>query len=103
MSAAHEPGGPDRREFLHAGLAGLAVAAEPPELFDNGPDKVPKKAFGKTGEKVSIIGIGGYTPAEARTKEEAVKIVHEAVDAGVTFFDNAWEYHKGKSEEWMGE
>jgi aryl-alcohol dehydrogenase-like predicted oxidoreductase len=34
---------------------------------------------------------------------EAVAIVHEAVDAGVTFFDNAWEYHDGKSEEWMGE
>ena len=37
------------------------------------------------------------------TKEEAFKIVHEAIDAGVTFMDNAWEYQKHRSEEWMGE
>src|SRR6516164_7289130 len=40
---------------------------------------------------------------DIRDEREAVSIVHEAIDAGVTFFDNAWEYHDGKSEEWMGE
>ncbi len=113
MSEAHEPTGPDRRVVLQAGLAtatavlasSLASAAdlEPLELSDNGPDKVPRKPFGKTGEKVSIIGIGGYSLGDAPTKEEAIAIAHEAIDAGVTFFDNAWEYHKGRAEEWMGD
>jgi aryl-alcohol dehydrogenase-like predicted oxidoreductase len=99
----------DRREFLgRAGLAGAAALAgavaraEPVELSDTGPDRIPKKPFGKTKEKVSIIGIGGYTLGQAPSYEEAERIVHEAIDAGVTFFDNAWDYHDGKSEEWMG-
>src|SRR5205823_13828038 len=74
----------------------------PVELSDTGPDRVPTKPFGKTKERVSVIGIGGYTLADAPTYEEAERVVHEAIDAGVNFFDNAWEYHQGKSEEWMG-
>jgi uncharacterized protein len=99
----------DRREFLgQAALAGAVVLAgpvawsAPVELSDTGPDRIPKKPFGKTGEKVSIIGIGGYTLGQAPSYDVAERIVHEALDAGVTFFDNAWEYHQGKSEEWMG-
>lgn len=98
---------PDRREFLQtagvlgttaalAGLPGLAVS-------DAGPGQVPRKAFGKTGEKVSAIGLGGYAIGAAPSKNEAIRIIHEALDTGVTFLDNAWEYHDGKSEEWMGE
>jgi uncharacterized protein len=101
--------GVDRREFLgQAGLAGATVLAgavawsAPIELSDTGPDRIPKKPFGKTQEKLSIIGLGGYTLGQAPSYEEAERIVHEAVDAGVTFFDNAWDYHQGKSEEWMG-
>jgi predicted aldo/keto reductase-like oxidoreductase len=113
MSEARESvAGPNRRDFLQAGLAGagavlaagLAAAdLEPLPLTDAGADKVPKKPFGKTGEKVSIIGLGGYALGDAPTKDEAIKIVHEALDAGVTFMDNAWEYHKGRAEEWMGD
>ena len=51
---------------------------------------------------VSAIGLGGHSLGSAPTLEEAEAIVREAVDAGVNFFDNAWEYHEGKSEEWMG-
>jgi aryl-alcohol dehydrogenase-like predicted oxidoreductase len=101
--------GPDRREFLgQTGLAGAAVLTgavawpAPVELSDAGPDRIPKKRFGTTREKVSIVGIGGYTLGQAPSYEEAERIVHEAIDAGVTFFDNAWDYHQGKSEEWMG-
>jgi len=101
--------GADRREFLgQAGLVGASVLAgavawsAPLELSDTGPDRIPKKPFGKTTEKVSIIGIGGYTLGQAPSYEVAERIVQEAIDAGVTFFDNAWDYHKGKSEEWMG-
>src|SRR5262249_37739198 len=38
-----------------------------------------------------------------KDKKEAIKIMHAALDGGMTFFDNAWDYHDGKSEEWMGE
>ena len=49
-----------------------------------------------------MIGLGGYSLGSAPTLKEAIAIVHEAIDAGVNFLDNAWEYHDGKSEEWMG-
>jgi uncharacterized protein len=49
-----------------------------------------------------VIGIGGWHLGDAPDEKEAVRIVHEAIDAGVNFFDNAWEYHDGKSEEILG-
>src|SRR5438067_2325480 len=89
--------GPDRRLFLQAGVAGAGVALaaglaaadlKPLELANTGPDRVPQKPFGKTGEKVSILGIGGHAIGLAATKAEGIRIVQEAVDAGVTFMDN---------------
>jgi len=49
-----------------------------------------------------MIGLGGYHLGKAKTVAEAVRIVHEAIDAGVNFLDNAWEYHDGESERRMG-
>jgi uncharacterized protein len=66
------------------------------------PAEIPLRALGKTGEYVSAIGLGGYHLGLVGTEREAIRIVHEAIDAGVTFMDNAWEYHEGKSEERMG-
>jgi aryl-alcohol dehydrogenase-like predicted oxidoreductase len=63
---------------------------------------IPRRPFGRTGIEVSAIGVGGSHLAEARDPNEAIRIVHEAIDAGVTFFDNAWEYHDGRSEEILG-
>jgi aryl-alcohol dehydrogenase-like predicted oxidoreductase len=51
---------------------------------------------------VSAMGLGGYSLADAPTLDEAKRIVAEAIDAGINFFDNAWEYHDGRSEEWLG-
>lgn len=66
------------------------------------PDEIPRRALGRTGEYVSAIGLGGFHLGLVSTEKEVIRIVHEAIDAGVTFMDNAWEYHEGKSEEWMG-
>jgi aryl-alcohol dehydrogenase-like predicted oxidoreductase len=66
------------------------------------PDEIPRRALGRTGEYVSAIGLGGYHLGLVGTEREATKIVHEAIEAGLTFMDNAWEYHEGKSEERMG-
>ncbi|MBV9507561.1 MAG: aldo/keto reductase [Acidobacteriia bacterium] len=64
--------------------------------------QIPKKPLGRTGLEVSAIGLGGYHLGSAEDQEQARRIVDEAIDAGINFFDNAWDYHNGKSEEWMG-
>jgi aryl-alcohol dehydrogenase-like predicted oxidoreductase len=63
---------------------------------------VPVREFGRTGELVSALALGGYHLADAGSYRDAERIVRACLDAGVTFMDNAWEYHEGKSEEWMG-
>jgi uncharacterized protein len=63
---------------------------------------IERRPFGRHDDVVSIIGIGGYHLGQTATVAEAVRIVHEAVDAGVNFLDNAWEYHDGESERRMG-
>lgn len=63
---------------------------------------IPTRPFGRTGVDVSILGLGGYHLGNVGTQKEATGIVREAIDAGLTFMDNAWEYHEGKSEERMG-
>jgi aryl-alcohol dehydrogenase-like predicted oxidoreductase len=105
----HETPAPDRRQFLHrAGVLGAAVASTAAQALaavpvtNPGNGLLPRKPFGKTAEKVSILGIGGYTLGDAASLEDATRIVHEAIEAGVNFFDNAWEYQNHRSEEWMG-
>ena len=51
---------------------------------------------------MSALGLGGYHLALAKSEREGIRIVQAAIDAGVTFMDNAWEYHDGKSEQIMG-
>lgn len=64
--------------------------------------EIPKRSLGRTGLEVSALGIGGYHLGSADSDAEATQIVNEALDAGVNFFDNAWEYHQGLSEERLG-
>jgi aryl-alcohol dehydrogenase-like predicted oxidoreductase len=63
---------------------------------------VPKKQLGRTGVQVSAMGVGGYHLGSAKTDQAAIEIVAKAFDHGVDFFDNAWEYHDGLSEERLG-
>lgn len=62
---------------------------------------IPRRRFGATSESISILGLGGYhlgVPEES----EATRLMHRAIDAGMTFFDNCWSYHQGESERRMG-
>lgn len=104
---------PARRRFLQMGLASGAVAVlaeslaraatlAPLEMTNTGPEAVPRKPLGRTGERLSIFGLGGYHLGTLDSVDEAIRIVHEAVDAGINFFDNAWEYNEGRSEEYLG-
>jgi aryl-alcohol dehydrogenase-like predicted oxidoreductase len=66
------------------------------------PGEIPRRALGRTGDYVSALGLGGYHLGLVSTEKEATRIIHEAIDNGLTFMDNAWEYHDGKSEIRMG-
>ena len=63
---------------------------------------IPLRALGRTGVEVTAIGFGGYHLGLIKDDDEAVRLVQETIDAGITFMDNAWEYHDGRSEELMG-
>ncbi|MGI4787367.1 MAG: aldo/keto reductase [Janthinobacterium lividum] len=67
-----------------------------------GSGEIPQRPLGKTGLTVSALGLGGHHLGDADSVNEAMNIVHEAIDTGITFFDNCWEYHNGKSEDWLG-
>jgi aryl-alcohol dehydrogenase-like predicted oxidoreductase len=64
--------------------------------------EVPRRPFGRHAEQVSALALGGYHIGKVGTANEATRIVHAAIDGGITFLDNAWEYHDGKSEVRMG-
>ena len=95
----------NRREFLHASLAAgaaLTVAAGIGSTDDASAKGLPTRPLGKTGERVSILCLGGWHIGAVKDQTEAIKIMHTALDEGLTFFDNAWDYHMGGSEEIMG-
>jgi aryl-alcohol dehydrogenase-like predicted oxidoreductase len=98
-----------KRRFLWLAAAGAGALAGAGSLvrqvFAADPAATGKaiayRTLGRTGEKVSMIGVGGFhmgSPSEG----EGVRIVREALDAGVNFLDNCWDYHDGRSEERMG-
>jgi predicted aldo/keto reductase-like oxidoreductase len=62
---------------------------------------IPVRALGTTGVDISILGVGGAHLAKCE-ESEATRIVHEAIDGGVTFMDNAWEYGENEAERRMG-
>jgi len=63
---------------------------------------IPTRPLGRTGVEVSILALGGAHLGKLQTERDAIRLVRDAIDAGLTFMDNAWEYHDGRSEEWMG-
>jgi len=84
---------------LSAAEASPALATEKPAATVGG---IPRRKLGQTGEMVSILGLGGHTIALADSEAESIRIIHEAIAAGVNFMDNAWEYNNGRSEDVMG-
>lgn len=101
----------DRRDFIKLGSgAALGLAVSPLFLSSCSGQKMQKRVLGRTGEKVSIITLGGLHMSWIETpdghidvkEQEAIGIVRGAIDAGVNFCDNAWSYNDGRSEELMG-
>lgn len=93
----------DRRDFLKRSAA-ASVAASLNSTFSDAADRpVPRRTLGRTGEKVSIVGIGGYHIGAPSVEErDGIAIIRTALDNGVNFLDNCWDYNDGVSEERMG-
>jgi len=72
------------------------------EARNGSANLVPRRVLGSTGCMVSMVGLGGFHIGVTKDDAEATRIMHAAIDAGVTFFDNCWDYNEGKSEERMG-
>jgi predicted aldo/keto reductase-like oxidoreductase len=93
-----------RRRFL--GLAAATMISARTDRQAWGADTkngIPFRTLGHTGEKVSIVGIGGYHLARpAVSLEEGIRIVRTAIDQGINFLDNCWDYNDGESELRMG-
>jgi len=67
-----------------------------------GSADVPRRTLGRTGEKVSAIGLGGHHIGRPPDPGEGIRIIRSAIDRGITFMDNCWDYHDGESERRMG-
>jgi aryl-alcohol dehydrogenase-like predicted oxidoreductase len=70
---------------------------------ERGSGGMPLRPLGRTGSRISALGVGGHHLGDLPTLDDAVGLVHEAIDAGVTFFENCWEYYNGKTETWLGQ
>ena len=91
----------DRRDFLKGAVAAGVVANLGNIARASKSSGIPTRTLGHTGQQVSMLGLGGYhigNPSES----EATKIMRTAVDNGITFMDNCWDYHDGDSEVRMG-
>ena len=92
--------GVNRREFLK-GVGAMGVAAHLGDALYGSASGFPRRTLGHTGQQVSILGVGGFhlgVPSE----QEAIHIVRTALDNGINFLDNSWDYNNGVSEERMG-
>lgn len=105
----------ERRDFLKtaavvgaAAMSNLGAEAQggsvkaSPTTRPTSPD-MQYRELGTTGEKVSAIGLGGYHVGKQQDAAESIRLMHAAIDRGITFMDNCWDYNEGTSELRMGE
>ncbi len=90
-------------------LKGVSMAALSAWLFRRGAraeemprEPIPRRKLGRTGELVSIIGLGGFHVGVQPDEKESIRLIRTALDQGVNFLDNCWDYHGGQSEVRMG-
>lgn len=104
MSPNHfeQDGRVSRRRFLEIAAGITAMCATRSDLWATEERSgIPYKTLGSTGEKVSAIGLGGYhigQPSDA----DSMRIIRRAIDGGINFMDNCWDYNGGASEVKMG-
>ena len=94
-----------RREFLSAMLStSLLAGVAGAELWAAGAENgIPYRRLGRSGERVSVIGLGGWHLGIQSAEQESVRIIRSALDSGINFLDNCWDYNNGDSEIRMGQ
>jgi aryl-alcohol dehydrogenase-like predicted oxidoreductase len=94
----------DRRDALGVMAAGLVAAGGAPHnQAGSSASGMIYRTLGKTGERVSAIGLGGYHIGTQPDPQESIRIIRTAIDSGITFMDNCWDYNNGESEKRMGQ
>ena len=88
----------ERRKFI----AGLTALSAPGVLHGADASGMIYRKLGTTGEKVSAIGLGGHHIGRPKDENEGIRIIRSALDRGMNFLDNCWDYHDGGSEVRMG-
>ena len=94
-----------RKQFLEiaAGASILATFPSSTRAAEAKKEEVPARMLGRTGEKISAIGLGGFHIGKPElTESESIRIVRTAIDNGINFLDNCWDYNSGTSEIRMG-
>src|SRR4030095_2978806 len=92
-----------RRAFLALSLASAFCRDFWQDVLAAAPEgEIPRRVLGRTGEKVSIVGLGGYHIGSPPDENEGIRIIRTAIDNGINFMDNCWDYHGGNSEARMG-
>jgi predicted aldo/keto reductase-like oxidoreductase len=92
-----------RRHFLGLSFAAtLAARSAGRSWAGETTEQIPRRPLGKTGEQVSIVGLGGYHLGMQKDEQESIRIIRAALDNGVNFLDNCWDYNGGESEIRMG-
>ncbi len=96
-----------RREFVKSAAAAASLAALasllPAEETTPASNGMIYRKLGGRGERVSAIGLGGYHLGQsALSEQESIRLMHEAIDRGINFMDNCWDYNGGVSEDRMG-
>jgi uncharacterized protein len=92
-----------RRDFIRSASAVPLLAEQViAQTSSASATGVPTRVLGRTGERVSILALGGWHIGSLKDEAESIRIMHTAIDEGLTFFDNCWDYHDGHAEEVMG-
>jgi uncharacterized protein len=92
----------NRRRFLQTAAAATLVSSLENKLVHASAKAIPTRTLGRSGEKVSIVGLGGYHIGMQSDEQESIRIIRTALDRGINFLDNCWDYNGGQSEIRMG-
>jgi predicted aldo/keto reductase-like oxidoreductase len=94
----------ERREFLKGvAVLGIASSLQESSMAQTSRQDMPYRELGRTGERVSVLGMGGFHIGQPNLSEpDSIRLIRSAIDRGINFMDNSWDYNEGQSEIRMG-
>src|SRR5215470_14639607 len=103
LRAVIAPGAPmNRRRFLQTAAVTTLMTTLHKNHAHAESNTVPMRTLGRSGEKISIVGLGGYHLGMQSDEQESIRIIRSGLDSGINFLDNCWDYNAGQSEIRMG-